>query len=1405
MLYAEKIQASIKEFSYSDKTIQLEKTTLTNTFFNLKKYEGETKLNLQFLINHFKKPKTTSSGWIFGINEVELINNRFNYDNQNAPKKKFGIDYQHISLTEVNLLATEIDLIEKGVDCKIERLSCKEKSDFQIKEMYTEANVSPSGIVAQNLKLITANSDIHGNVTLLTSAYSDFSNFVEAVTIKSYFETTKVHFKDISYYAPQMEGIEKWLNMEGEIKGKINNLKTRKFSFITDDGTRYKGDADISGLPNVEDMFLYVDVDELITTKEKIETIPVFPFTKKQFIKMPPNFRHLGAIRFSGNFTGFYHDIVAYGKLKTSIGSITTDLSLKMKNGKPYYKGKVKTNHFQLGKFFEMSKDIGDITMNVNVDGSGFSKGDLDVNVTGNINQVVIKNYEYNNAKVEGGFKDKIFNGFLAVADENISFDFKGRIDVSHEMPEFHFISNIENAKLGKLNLIKSKKKLKTRFSTQVQVDLVGDNMDNLVGDVKILNSRYNDKLDSIKVESILVTSEIADKIKTIKIKSDLLDATAKGEFYYKEVANFIDNFFTRYIPSQIDQQHQIVNLSHNIDFNVELHNSALLSKVLFKGIEMSDHTTLIGHYNATTHELLINGDAPFMNAYGVEIDDFSFSSKANEKVLDLVIDAETIKQSDSLYMDRFNISGTLQQDSSFTEISWANQKDTVKNDANITLVSLFNGYNHVSNTFINSYAHIADSLWQIEPNNNITIDTGYIAVKGLNIHNQNQSIVIDGKLSDNESDQIDILMKQFNLFNLKKVIPSDIIRLEGIIDGVASVGRKNGELLYTSDLQFDRFRVNESLIGKGSLEALWNTGSQSLKLDGKFYRDHIPTILFSGNYFPNEIEENLDLTLKLHQTELSVFDVYTKDHLSDLKGLANANISLRGNFKKPRFQGEISLLNLEFTVDYLKTRYKTKRCNINVVPDMISFDNVIFLDQNNHVAEANGTIYHEWFSDLSVDVGLNVNNFQALNTTELDNSLYYGKAYVTGLVNIGSYEKQMNIDVEVKTEKNTTINIPLSDNEDIVESNFIEFISNDTNDVELEVKEEIDLANIEMNFDLDITPDAEVRLIFDDQIGDVMRSRGSGNIKLNVNNDGDLNMFGNYVVQDGDYLFTLQNVINKRFDLEEGGKIIWNGDPYEAEIDLTAVYRLRARLYDLLVNIDTNDIYKKRVPVDLKLRMQNAMMNPDISFDIDLPTADEDTKNKVKSVLYVSDKEENIQELNKQVFSLLVLNTFLPPPGADAAYGHANVGTTTSSELLSNQLSNWLSKISNDFDIGVNYRPGDELSNQELELALSTQLFNDRLILDGNFGISDRQNVSSEAQNTNNLIGDISLEYKITKDGKLRAKAFNNSNQFSFQNINSPYTQGLGLSYKEEYDTGKEFWQKLAARFRRKKKKKNE
>ncbi|MGB0882091.1 MAG: translocation/assembly module TamB domain-containing protein [Vicingaceae bacterium] len=1403
LLYAKRLVVEVDEFSLENKKIILGDVALNNTFFNLKKYKNDSTNNLSFIINHFATSDTTKSSWEFGMTNLELVNTKFNYNDEHFEEIPFGVDYKHIGLSYLDLSLSNISLISKGVDCKINKLNFYEKSGFQVDDFESEFNISPSGIIAQNLKVKTPYSSIDGNVTFLTDDYAGLANFIEDVNIKSYFENTKVDFKDLCFFAPTLYCLNKSLVFSGEIKGRINNLKGRKLDILIDDGTRFNGSADISGLPSSHDMFMYVKVKELITTKEKIESIPLYPFIKETFIKLPNNFRHLGTLRFSGNFTGFYHDFVAYGKLKTSLGNVSTDVSLKLNDGNPHYKGRIITNHFNMGRFFEMKNDLGDITMNVDVDGEGFTKNELNASLKGNIEQVVVKGYEYNNVEVKGDFKEQIFAGFLAVKDENVSFDFDGKIDLSKKVPEINFISNIENAKLGKLNLVKSKKKLKTRFSTQLEVNLKGKTADEIVGTVQLNNSRYHDKLDSILIEKLLVTSKLDGYKKNITVTSDVLDANLTGEFKFNEIANYISDFMGHYIPIQKENKKALASLPNDVNFNIDFHNTEIISKLFLGGVKISDNAKFNGGYKAKEHRLTLTGSSEIIDVFGTEIRNFEFNGQANDDLLSLNVDAEQIYSNDSLYIDNFNINSVAGGDSALTNILWVNNKVSTKNEGDITLKTNFNSYSNISNKIVDSYVYVSDSLWSVNPLNEIIIDTNYFTVNDFKIFSSTQSVNVNGTLSDNSDEQLNLLFKDLNLLTFKRLIPEKIINLKGVVNGSTSVKSKEGAILLNSNLSFNQFEINSYLIGDGIVQSEWSNAKESLKLNGKFYRSQIPTLSFGGFYYPMKEEESLDLNLELFQTELSMFDNYTKEFLDNFNGQADAFVTLTGSFKEPSLKGELNLNNTGFTVKYLNAHYRTPFCRVNIEPDMISFDNVEFIDEKGSVAHANGTVYHEWFKDWSVGVGLDVNNFLALNTKEEDNGLYYGKAFVSGLVDISVYNNQLGIDVNVITEKNSVLNIPLADGEELEENNFIEFISHDTTEIALE--EDVDLSNIEMNFDLEITPDAEVRLIFDDQIGDVMRATGSGNINLQITKDGDLDMFGNYVVKDGDYLFTLQNVINKRFDLEEGGTISWNGSPYDAEIDLTAIYRTRARLYDLLANIDTNEVYKKRIPVDLKLEMKDKMMNPNISFDIDLPTADSDTKSKVRSVLYVSSQEENIQELNRQVFSLLVLRSFLPPSGTESTYNRTGVGSTTSSELLSNQLSNWLSKMSNDFDIGVNYRPGDELSSEEYELALSTQFFNDRLILDGNLGYSDKGNVSNEAQNTNNLIGDISVEYKITKDGKLRVKAFNTSNQFSLIETNSPYTQGVGFSYREEYDTNKEFWQNFLNRFRRKSKKKNQ
>ncbi|MCC7331830.1 MAG: translocation/assembly module TamB domain-containing protein [Flavobacteriales bacterium] len=1394
LVYIEKLNADIKEFSLQEKNIVIDDVRFENSYFNIRKHKQDSVLNLNFIVNHFASNDTTSSEWNFSLNSVSFKNSKMAYnDDDYLPVS--GIDYDHVILSNFDMDLDEIKFIPSGINCMINQLAFKDKSGFEINEMKTEFNISPNGITAQHLKIKTPHSNINGDVNFLTKDYGGLAEFIDSVSINSYFESTKVSFKDICFFSTEMDCFNKTVDFQGEIRGKVNNLRARKIELTLDDGTYFKGNVNITGIPDAENMFMHIKADELLTSKAQLEKFPIYPFKNNEFIQVPDNFKHLGKIRFKGSYTGFYHDFVAYGNFYTDLGRIATDIAMTLKNNKTIYKGSIKTSHFNMGKFLEIPEHIGTASMEVSIDGKEFELKDLEAKLKGKIQQIEVKGYNYQNIDVEGFFANKIFNGKMDISDENIDLDFKGSVDFAGKLPEMKFVSQIHKAKLAQLKLYNDSK-LNPNFSMDLKVDMIGNSVDNLLGNINVINLRIKDEIDDIKVKKITIQSEKIGNKKNITVDSDVMVGFLEGNYNFDELIDAGVHNFTKYFPSfQIkhDEHHQIKN---DFEFNITALESSLLSKYLFNGVKFAENTVLRGYFNSETQSLSVVGKSSFIDAMGTQLVNASLEGKTTDQKLIIDIGAKKISQSDSLYIENFKSWSVANNDSLLTKIEWQNNDTILKTEGKINLTTVFESPTKLKTKLSDSYLYITDSLWTFNKNNNISLDftdSLDLRISSLGIYSGEQSLLVDGKITGNPKDQLDIALTNFNLDNIQKIVPKNQLQIEGVVDGVASFKKESKEIIFTSDLTFDKLIINETPLGNGKVKSSWEPSEKNLFLDGKFFKGHLPTIIFNGNYKPFVEDDNLNLSLILQRTDLQVFKNYTNNYLSNMRGVASAELSILGSPSNPKFSGYVTLQKTSFVVNYLNSSFSTPSCQINIQPDMISYDNVLFFDEKGSKAYSNGTVFHDNFKKVSMDIGMQVSNFQVLNTSIKDNELFNGKAIVSGLINVGMYKNKLNVELDLTTEKETVINIPLNTAEEVSESNFIEFVSNE---IEEKVEEKVDLSDIELNFSLHATPDAEVRLVFDEKVGDVIRAKGEGELMINITPQGEFKMYGDYIVKDGDYLFTLQNIINKKFNLEEGGKISWNGNPLEAQLNLTATYKLRARLYELLANLEDSssaEVYKRRTPINLKLNITNTMLSPQIAFDIDLPSADEATKNKVRSILYVSDQNENIQELNKQVFSLLVLNQFIPPDGGGTAT-YSNVGSTTSMEMLSNQLSNYLSQISSKFDVGFNYRPGDQISSQEVEVALSTQLFNDRVVIDGNLGVSDNKNLS-QGQKTSNFAGDFSIEYKITEDGKLRIKAFNQSNQFSLLRRSSNYTQGAGLFYRREFDKFSDLFRKSVAK----------
>jgi hypothetical protein len=1377
LLFSERLGVDISLLSIKHKNILLNKVTLEGTQFNLKIYENESDLNLQFIIDHFSKSGSSEkSPWLFGIEQLELINSRFSYNNYNLVHNSEGIDYNHLEAGNLNILFQDIIIAGDTILTKIKNFSLKEKSGFEVLQLSGNAAISSKELQLKKLHIQTPNSDINAKFSFEYEEWKDYREFITNVRMKYQFKHSVVNFADIAYFAPDLIGIDKVVTLKGNLRGTVDNLKGKDISLAFGDHTRYRGDVNIKGLPNIDETYIHLAINQLTTTKKDLEKIPLPPFKEGKTIQTPDNISLLGLIRFTGDFSGFFNDFVAYGDFITNLGRFSSDIALKTEpaTGKTIYEGMLTTHFFDVGKFLDVN-EIGSVSLSANVKGKGFTKDDLQASLKGKVKHFDFNRYHYKNIDVQGNIANRLFSGSLDVKDENLKMLFDGTIDFTKALPAFEFNADIENIRPAILNIID--RDTSSSLASKIKFDLSGNNLDNMMGEIQIDNLYYSEKDKNYYINKINFSSEQKDQKKILNLQSDLADASISGNYNIEYLLSSVFDLVEKnIIPENEFKARTPVEKVQDFTFNFHLKNLKPVTELFLPQLEIHQNTTFYGNFNSSKEILSLKGSSPLIDFYGIELKNIDINTSIENKILKTEINSSGLFITDSIALNKFAVNTRAQGNEMGFMISWNNDNKTSRNQAEINGSVDFKSLNKFDVRIEPSNIYMADSLWNTTADNIIHFDTSAITIDNLGLFTESQTILVKGNISQHIDDRLQVIFKNFDLGNINFVSEKFGINTEGIINGDAFVSDIYGNLLFNTSMDIENLIINKEVIGNGIIKSEWNTRKESIGLNGKFFRGNIPTLDVTGNYFPKKETNSLDIIIKLEKLQLQMIDNYLEGIVSDLRGWATGEIRMRGEPNKPLFYGKVNLQRVGFLIDYLNTSYSFTN-DVFIEPDRIYFNQLTLYDIRGNKSNAFGIVTHKNFSDFNFDIQLEPKNFMALNTQAHHNPLYYGTAFMSGRVAIKGELNKLNIDITAKSEKGTAFNIPLSGTEEITENKFITFINRDSTSVKVKNEYKVDLSGIQMKFELDVTPDAEMQLIFDPKIGDVMKGRGNGHLTMEINTLGNFSIFGEYIIEEGDYLFTLLNVINKRFKVEKGGIIRWTGNPYNAQLDMNAMYKLRTSLYDLGSDIDTNST-RRRVPVSVVLNLKNDLLKPDILFDIQFPgLTDEIKKSQLRSIL--SSKEE----MNQQVFALLTLNRFVTPINSmnTRTAQHAGATATNSTEMLSNQLSNWLSQISNDFDIGVKYRPGDEITPQELEVALSTQLFNDRVVIDGNVGVANNQQA---AQNGNALLGDFNIEYKISQDGRLRVKAFNRTNNYNQLFVNTPFTQGVGVFYRVEFNT---------------------
>lgn len=1389
LIYSEKINASFDFWQFFNKKIIFSGIELDKAYVALKT-DANGKTNADFLFQS-KKDKTDSTFIDISLKKIIFSDSRFYYTNLSATKQTGSFNPGKLRFKNINT-EIAINLLNKdSINAAVKYFNARESSGLDIKNIQARLLGSKKGINFPQLKIELPVSEIDlSHLSFKTDNFTDYKNFAKKVNFHIPVYNTFIALQDLKAMIPQLTGMHQKIHLNGLITGKLSSLRFRNVKLETDNSFKLDGDLDVNGLPDIEESFVYGQIKSLQISNAELQDI-ISQLRGKPFI-LPKEFTSLGLLSYTGNITGFINDIVAYGNLKTNIGSISSDISLKFENKLQdlTYNGTLKTSEFSLGRFFNDST-FGAIAVNLNTKGVKKYNKPFKGTVRASLSEFEFKSYNYKNAVLDGSYDGTGFNGTVNVNDENIEADFTGIVDFKNpKIPVFDFDLTLINANLYALNLLKDLPDSKISFHGKTNI--TGNSLDNLNGYMFIENINFTNGGKSISGKQIDFTSRTDGNYTHFSIKSDYINGSFFGDFKYSSIGNTFRKILASYLPSLSENGSSKPHLPNKVKVDLNIDHTEEISQILNLPYELDGNSTISGRIDESLNLVELIARVSAIKTKKQIYENLTIRLENDNEKLQLTGRTQMHdKKSDIL---NIFLSADAAQDAVNAKLIWQNNEE-VTNAGEISTRTILKkeGKNIQGHTnFYPTQVIISDSIWNFRASDVYFNSDSLIRVNNFVFENERQFIRINGTASKTKNDSLIITMNDLNLDYVMQLIRLKGINFGGLVTGNLKLFSLLKKPIYLADLKVKDFSLNQKVIADATISSKWDEINNKLLLDGEFINDANELVaLANGVFVPRN--DSLDILVDAKKFPTEFLNRYFEGVASNFGGDGAGKLHIFGPTKNILFEGDIMVTNGRATIDMLNTTYRFND-RVKLTPHKIILNNIKLSDEENNSALLNGNIDHNGtFAHMIYDVRINANNILAMNTNGANNDFFYGKAYVGGTVRIFGNEDEANINVNGVSRPKTRCFMSMGTSSSVMESDFVKFaekrLPTYRDEFEPNSKEFIseNEFNVKVDMQIEVTPEAEMEIIVDPRAGDKITGRGRGNLRIKFDTFSDVELYGTVELDQGYYLFTLQTVIRKEFKINNGSTIAWTGDPFGAQVNINGYYPLTASLSDLMEAEELQQITSRStVPVHCLLYLTEDLMSPTIKFGIDLPSSDESIKNRVNNII-------NTEEMmNRQILYLLLFHKFFTPEYlSTAAATGGNEFYSFAAATASAQINNYLQAIlnSNVISLGLDWQKTDALSN-EVKAQILIQP-NNRLVINGNIGY--RNDIISE----NKFIGDFDLEYKLFESGKLRFTAYNHTIDRA-QLREAKTTQGVGLIYREDFNNLGELFEYYWSVFKR-------
>lgn len=1406
LLSTDEINISISAIRIFKGELHLDEVRLLKPNINVK-IDTNGVANYTYVFNKFLSEEdndtTSSSNFDIFCEKFSIVNANFKYnDLRNINKKNDMFDLSNMDLNGIDLYASNFKYYSDTIELKIDNFNLKENSGINLKQLSLDFKYYNSGIILDNLKLKTKYSKIiSSHIELIGSDSTYLSDPINKLSVNIKLDTIVFDVADLAPFMPEYKNYHDVFYVSGNFSGKLSNIKMKDFNIAYGKNTKLNANLSIDGLPDYNLAFIFGNISKFETTSQDIAKI-LRMASPQNPIKLPQVVNDLYHISFKGNISGLLNDVVAYGEFNTGLGSIRTDIAIATDFDKKIISanGKIRATDINFGKIIGDSETFGLVSFNTSLNVKIDSLGNYNAKIDCNITNFGMLEYDYTGINISGLASNNDIDGELYVDDPNLQVQFLGKYN--YDVNSKENILNVSTdiwANLSNLNLLNDSTKSEIKFV--LSSDLHGDFKDIPQGNLNIseLKCNFNNKL--IKLHQFNLNNHIdtEDQQQYLTLRSDYCDINLYGDFKYNELTNIITNMGHNYLPAFVNNVESIENTKSNVaNFNIKFKNINKITDIFIPEINVANDVHIEGIISGNEHLFNATLSMPVISYDSIYIWGSELYLNGYEDSLAIKFVTQEISTGSFPIFENLNLNFDISNNTTLFDLNWDNY-DTIKNSGNIKIeTNIIKNAEYpipkIDNHIFNSKFVIQNRLWELsESDININPNDMSVIVKNFLLKHSNQSINISGEVSKDKSKLLIFSINNVDVANINSYIANSGYSVNGILSGNGRVADIYNNPSFRTSLSINNFKINNEDLGRFDLSAVWSGSSNGFNIEGNSKYLKVKCV-----YTPET--DSLDANLLVENFKLEILEPYLNEYdLSNLKGGVNINIIAKGSASNPEISGYVDFDKAELTYDFLKLRVLLDD-KVYLTKNSILFKNFKITDELKNPGTINGGLYHNNFSNIKFDFLVNAKKMKLLNTTEMDNSSYYGTAFATAQVRIAGDVNKFGIDAVAKTEPNTIFVLPMNNTYESSGVSFITFVKPSVDSTEVSkiepLKSDIDFY---FKMDIEVTPDAKVQIVFDPKVGDLIKGNAKGNLKMEYTSDQDLYMYGEIEIVEGDYLFTLENIINKKLIITPGGTIVWSGDPLSAILDLNAVYSKKASLKELLMDVADSSEYSKSTNVECRMHMTGELMSPDIKLGIEVPNGSEKAKAKLASM--------SQDEINKQFVFFLVTNKFFASSqnvaNGNDSNGSTNALGTTSFELLSNQVSNWLSQISKDFDIGFKYHPGTEVSGQELEVALSTQILNDRVLINGNVGYGDNKTTS-----TSSMVGDIEVQLKVNSSGNLRFKGFSKINN-DIETEYGPYTSGAGIFYTKDFDTlgelFRDIWRSLTLKNKKDKKIKEE